>query len=38
MNFIIDNYNYEYFLPDVIDSDLGKTYPNTEVIVVDDSH
>lgn len=33
---IINNYNYGKFLRDAIDSALAQTYPNTEVIVVDD--
>lgn len=33
---IINNYNYGRFLRDAIDSALGQTYPNTELIVVDD--
>jgi glycosyltransferase involved in cell wall biosynthesis len=33
---IIDNYNYARFLNQAIDSALGQTYSNTEVIVVDD--
>jgi glycosyltransferase involved in cell wall biosynthesis len=33
---IINNYNYGKFLGDAIDSALAQTYPNTEVIVVDD--
>jgi glycosyltransferase involved in cell wall biosynthesis len=33
---IIDNYNYESFLSEAIESALAQTYPNTEVIVVDD--
>lgn len=33
---IIDNYNYERFLPTAIDSVLAQTYPNIEVLVVDD--
>jgi glycosyltransferase involved in cell wall biosynthesis len=33
---IVDNYNYRRFLKIAIDSALNQTYPNTEVIVVDD--
>jgi hypothetical protein len=33
---IISSYNYRRFLREAIDSALGQTYPNTEVIVVDD--
>ncbi len=33
---VISSYNYGRFLPDAIDSALGQTYANTEVIVVDD--
>src|SRR5438105_11095189 len=33
---IINNYNYERFRADAIDSALAQSYPNTEVIVVDD--
>jgi glycosyltransferase involved in cell wall biosynthesis len=33
---IINNYNYARFLRDAIDSALAQTYPDTEVIVVDD--
>jgi glycosyltransferase involved in cell wall biosynthesis len=33
---IIDNYNYDRFLAEAIDSALAQTYPHAEVIVVDD--
>ena len=33
---IITNYNYGRFLNDAVDSALGQTHPDTEVIVVDD--
>ena len=33
---IINNYNYDRFLAEAIDSALNQTYPHTEVIVVDD--
>ena len=33
---VIDNYNYGPFLGEAIDSALAQTYPNTEVVVVDD--
>lgn len=33
---VINNYNYARFLPDAIDSALGQTYPQVEVVVVDD--
>ncbi|MBE9126805.1 MULTISPECIES: glycosyltransferase family 2 protein [unclassified Coleofasciculus] len=33
---IINNYNYGKFLTEAIESALAQTYPNTEIIVVDD--
>jgi glycosyltransferase involved in cell wall biosynthesis len=33
---IVNNYNYGRFLRDAVDSALAQTYPNKEVIVVDD--
>ncbi|MGB3509303.1 MAG: glycosyltransferase [Microcoleaceae cyanobacterium] len=36
VSIIINNYNYGNFLPEAIDSAFAQTYPNTEVIVVDD--
>ncbi len=33
---IINNYNYDRFLAEAIDSAINQTYPHTEVIVVDD--
>jgi glycosyltransferase involved in cell wall biosynthesis len=36
VSIIINNFNYARFLRDAIDSALSQTYPNTEVIVVDD--
>ncbi|ARV61303.1 glycosyl transferase [Nostocales cyanobacterium HT-58-2] len=36
VSIIINNYNYSQFLCEAIDSALSQTYPNTEVLVVDD--
>jgi len=36
VSILINNYNYGRFLREAIDSALNQTYPNTEVIVVDD--
>ena len=36
VSIIISSYNYERYLPQAIDSALNQTYPNTEVVVVDD--
>jgi len=36
VSILINNYNYARFLSDAIDSALAQTYPNIEVIVVDD--
>jgi glycosyltransferase involved in cell wall biosynthesis len=36
VSIIINNYNYGSFLKDAIESSLNQTYPDTEVIVVDD--
>lgn len=36
VSIIVNNYNYEQFLPEAIDSAIAQTYPHTEVIVVDD--
>ena len=36
VSIVINNYNYDRFLAQAIDSALNQTYPHTEVIVVDD--
>jgi glycosyltransferase involved in cell wall biosynthesis len=36
VSIIISNYNYDNYLGDAVDSALGQTYSNVEVIVVDD--
>ena len=36
VSIIVNNYNYQRFLTEAIDSALKQTYCNTEVIVVDD--
>lgn len=36
VSIIVNNYNYERFLAEAIDSALSQTYPHVEVIVVDD--
>jgi glycosyltransferase involved in cell wall biosynthesis len=36
VSIIINNYNYERYLSEAIDSAIAQTYPHTEVIVVDD--
>src|SRR6476646_282737 len=36
VSILINNYNYERFLKDAIDSALNQTYSKIEVIVVDD--
>jgi glycosyltransferase involved in cell wall biosynthesis len=36
ISIVIDNYNYGRYLGEAIDSALNQTYPNVEVVVVDD--
>jgi glycosyltransferase involved in cell wall biosynthesis len=36
VSIVIDNYNYERFIGNAIESALGQTYPGVEVVVVDD--
>lgn len=36
VSIIVDNFNYERFLGEAIDSAIGQTYPHTEVVIVDD--
>ncbi len=36
VSIIIDNYNYGHLIAEAIDSALAQTYPNIEVVVVDD--
>src|SRR2546429_9532950 len=36
VSIIVNNYNYASFVGQAIDSALAQTYPNTEVVVVDD--
>lgn len=36
VSIIINNYNYDHFLKEAIDSALNQTYPHMEVVVVDD--
>jgi glycosyltransferase involved in cell wall biosynthesis len=36
VSIVINNYNYDRYLAQAIDSALGQTYPHTEVVVVDD--
>lgn len=36
VSILINNYNYGHYLQDAIDSAIAQTYPNIEIIVVDD--
>ncbi|MFM8008204.1 MAG: glycosyltransferase family 2 protein, partial [Dolichospermum sp.] len=36
VSMIINNYNYDRFLTEAINSAINQTYPHTEIIVVDD--
>ena len=36
VSIIVNNYNYDRFLAEAVDSALNQTYPHTEVVVVDD--
>ena len=36
VSILINNYNYDQFLHDAISSALNQTYPNIEIVVVDD--
>jgi glycosyltransferase involved in cell wall biosynthesis len=36
VSIVIDNYNYERFIGNAIESALGQTYPDVEVVAVDD--
>ena len=38
VSIVIVNHNYEQFLEQSIDSALAQTYPNTEVVVIDDDN
>ena len=36
VSILINNYNYESYLPEALESTLNQTYPHVEVVVVDD--